>query len=223
MRSRAVNIKYFKIIRRPDMTCPNGYLIYCTSPQIYTHGSFNPCFCSKVETVATAGRDTVVLRKGMGLGTPSLWGLLREKHPGSAMQVGKSHSHSLSLALLESLVTRQPCFAAKAVWVHLVAVACTLGQEIVIAVEFCYMEHLPRLTTRGRTIRFKSSNGKSHHSQKHSALRHPSSALLPLLQDHTRREMLWGRWGISASGGGWRHGQGLGRQRVRGLGVRHRG
>lgn len=106
MRSQDVNTKYFKIIRRPDMTCPNGYLIYCIPPQIYTQGSFNPCFWSKVETVATACRDTVVLGMGMGLGTPSLCWLPREKPLGSTMQVRKSCSCHLSLALLESLVTR---------------------------------------------------------------------------------------------------------------------
>lgn len=83
MRPWAVNIKYFKIIRRPGMTCPNGYLIYCIPPQIYTHGSFNSCFWSKVETVATAGRGTVVLGMGMRLGIPFCCWLPWEKPPGA--------------------------------------------------------------------------------------------------------------------------------------------
>lgn len=109
------------------------------------------------------------------------------------MQVRKSCSCHLSLTLLEFLVTRKPRFAAKAVRVHLGVVACALGQEMVIALEFCYMEHLPRITPCGRAIPFKSSDGKGHHSR-NTVVRGISALLYcPFFKTTKRREMLWGK------------------------------
>lgn len=142
------------------------------------------------------------------MGTPSLCWLPREKPPGSKMQVRKSCSCHLSLALLESLVTRLHCFAAKAVWVHLGIVACALRHGDCSGVLLHGAS--ARITPCGRAISFKSSNGKSHHSRNKMLCGIPALLYCPFFKTTKRREMLWGRWGISASGGGWWHGPGLG-------------